>query len=96
MRDLHQLCHVQLLYLPPFSPNPHIAFPRLYQRLFTLTTMESATTLQPLPPSERPGIVRSDNRSKMVHSETHSDYGNIIRDVIIGFADRLTVPFALL
>jgi hypothetical protein len=29
------------------------------------------------------------------HSEEHSDYGDVVRDVIIGFADGLTVPFAL-
>ncbi|EFX06521.1 vacuolar iron transporter [Grosmannia clavigera kw1407] len=29
------------------------------------------------------------------HSERHSDNGDLIRDVIIGFADGLTVPFAL-
>lgn len=29
------------------------------------------------------------------HKETHSDYNDILRDVIIGFSDGLTVPFAL-
>lgn len=29
------------------------------------------------------------------HMEKHSKYGDVIRDVIIGFADGLTVPFAL-
>lgn len=29
------------------------------------------------------------------HEEKHTDYSDIIRDVIIGFADGLTVPFAL-
>ncbi|KAF2460128.1 VIT family-domain-containing protein [Lineolata rhizophorae] len=29
------------------------------------------------------------------HSEQHSSHGEIIRDTIIGFADGLTVPFAL-
>ena len=32
---------------------------------------------------------------EIAHGEKHSDYGDIIRDVIIGFADGLTVPFAL-
>ncbi|KAJ9129782.1 DUF125-domain-containing protein [Pleurostoma richardsiae] len=31
----------------------------------------------------------------LVHPETHTDYGNVIRDIIIGFSDGLTVPFAL-
>ena len=29
------------------------------------------------------------------HREQHTDYGDVIRDIIIGFADGLTVPFAL-
>ena len=29
------------------------------------------------------------------HREHHSNNGDVIRDVIIGFADGLTVPFAL-
>lgn len=36
----------------------------------------------------------SSQRAKS-HSEMHSRSGDIIRDVIIGFADGLTVPFAL-
>ena len=31
----------------------------------------------------------------MAHDEKHTDYGDVVRDVIIGFADGLTVPFAL-
>jgi len=29
------------------------------------------------------------------HRERHSRHGPVIRDIIIGFADGLTVPFAL-
>ena len=29
------------------------------------------------------------------HQESHSDHGEVLRDIIIGFADGLTVPFAL-
>jgi hypothetical protein len=29
------------------------------------------------------------------HVERHTDYGDVVRDIIIGFADGLTVPFAL-
>lgn len=43
----------------------------------------------------RPLISRSMSRRKVYHNENHTDYGDIIRDVIIGFADGLTVPFAL-
>jgi vacuolar iron transporter family protein len=35
------------------------------------------------------------SRRKVHHTEKHNDYGDVIRDVIIGFADGLTVPFAL-
>jgi len=29
------------------------------------------------------------------HKEKHNGNGDVVRDVIIGFADGLTVPFAL-
>jgi hypothetical protein len=61
----------------------------------TLRTEKSESTLPPEPPSELPTMVRSQSGSKKSHDEKHSDYGNIVRDVIIGFADGLTVPFAL-
>jgi hypothetical protein len=50
-----------------------------------------------------PSLTRSDDpdlentalqRTKN-HTESHSSSGDVIRDVIIGFADGLTVPFAL-
>lgn len=31
----------------------------------------------------------------MAHDEHHSGRGEIVRDITIGFADGLTVPFAL-
>jgi hypothetical protein len=54
-----------------------------------------ASTLQPEPPSEIQTVVTNQKKSKNPHDEKHSGYGNIIRDLIIGFADGLTVPFAL-
>ena len=30
-----------------------------------------------------------------VHEEEHTDHGPVVRDIIIGGADGLTVPFAL-
>jgi VIT1/CCC1 family predicted Fe2+/Mn2+ transporter len=30
-----------------------------------------------------------------VHLEQHTDHGDVVRDIIIGFSDGLTVPFAL-
>jgi len=57
------------------------------QSIGPLTMASSHTTLQAEPPSEQPRATE--------HIEDHSDYGEIVRDVIIGFADGLTVPFAL-
>ena len=56
---------------------------------------DTTSTLAPEPLSERTYIVRSQNSFNKDHEEKHSDYGDVIRDVIIGFADGLTVPFAL-
>jgi hypothetical protein len=55
----------------------------------------TTSTLQPQPPSELLMMAESNTDSKKVHDEKHSDYGDIVRDLIIGFADGLTVPFAL-
>jgi hypothetical protein len=44
----------------------------------------------------RPQTARRQSRwSLRNHHEKHSNHGEIVRDVIIGFADGLTVPFAL-
>ncbi len=67
----------------------------------SLTMDSNHSTLQPdstvEPPSERPGKnSRKDKKhTEMAHDEKHTDYGDVVRDVIIGFADGLTVPFAL-
>jgi hypothetical protein len=37
----------------------------------------------------------SDGAGRTIHLEEHSVNGAVIRDIIIGFADGLTVPFAL-
>lgn len=50
------------------------------------------------PPIISPGMVnrqRVASASITPHMESHTDYSAILRDVIIGFADGLTVPFAL-
>jgi vacuolar iron transporter family protein len=45
---------------------------------------------------KRSNITRSKSKKRVAaHDEKHNDYGDIIRDIIIGFADGLTVPFAL-
>lgn len=44
----------------------------------------------------RPSLKRSQSsRLRASHKELHSDHGEIVRDIIIGYADGLTVPFAL-
>ena len=56
----------------------------------------SSSTLPAEPAAEkRPRVTRSKSKRKVAHNEKHNDYGDIIRDIIIGFADGLTVPFAL-
>lgn len=44
---------------------------------------------------DRSDLEISDIQRSQDHQESHSDYGDVIRDVIIGFADGLTVPFAV-
>jgi hypothetical protein len=56
-----------------------------------LTMASSNSTLRPEPPSELPQMAKASTG----HSEHHRMFGDVIRDVIIGFADGLTVPFAL-
>ncbi len=56
----------------------------------------SSPTLPAEPVSEkRPKATRSKSKREATHNEKHNEYGDIIRDIIIGFADGLTVPFAL-
>lgn len=60
---------------------------------------EASPLLPAEPPIDQPRHNASNGRpleSKHVaHEESHLDYGDIFRDVIIGFSDGLTVPFAL-
>lgn len=44
---------------------------------------------------KRSNVTRSKSKRQAAHNEKHNAYGDIIRDIIIGFADGLTVPFAL-
>ena len=39
--------------------------------------------------------ISSEKVSQTAHSEHHTRHGELVRDCIIGFADGLTVPFAL-
>jgi hypothetical protein len=54
-----------------------------------------ASTVVEATQGPRPTITRSTSSRWRAHPEQHSDHGEVIRDVIIGFADGLTVPFAL-
>lgn len=53
--------------------------------------------LQPEPPSEivKRHVANQGERRALGHVEKHAQHGDVIRDIIIGFADGLTVPFAL-
>jgi vacuolar iron transporter family protein len=56
----------------------------------------SSSTIPAEPISEKqPDVTRSKSKREAAHNEKHIGYGDIIRDIIIGFADGLTVPFAL-
>lgn len=63
---------------------------------------ESSPLLPSEPPTERPFPSAYDSKSietRSTSSQSSSskrfDYGDVLRDVIIGFSDGLTVPFAL-
>lgn len=67
-----------------------------------MTTTETSPLLPAEPAIERPAESRvlrapspSSSSSSSSHPENHVDLGDILRDVIIGFSDGLTVPFAL-
>ncbi|CAK7215907.1 Protein ccc1 [Sporothrix bragantina] len=65
----------------------------------------SSTSIKTMVSTETDPLIdrRSESESSLTrvssgsssHSERHSDYNAIVRDIIIGFADGLTVPFAL-
>jgi hypothetical protein len=57
-----------------------------------LTMASSSSTLRPEPAVEMPQM---GDGAMTVHAEPHTKYGDVIHDAIIGFADGLTVPFAL-
>lgn len=58
--------------------------------------MDSTDSTVPAEPlSERSQVAKKEKRTGLRHDERHTDYGDIVRDIIIGFADGLTVPFAL-
>ena len=71
-----------------FKTSSHVTPPA------TDPAVSMTSTLQPEPPSEIPEKSKKGEKAS-VHSENHSDHGDVVRDVIIGFADGLTVPFAL-
>ncbi|KAH8647644.1 vacuolar iron transporter [Xylariales sp. PMI_506] len=67
--------------------------------LLKSNSLPSYSTLEDVEPaierqSDRP-CANGKGGAPKAHVEHHSSHGNVIRDVIIGFADGLTVPFAL-
>lgn len=60
-----------------------------------LALASTNSTLAPVPSSEQVGMAHVFNQHGIVHQEHHSQHGDVISDLIIGFADGLTVPFAL-
>lgn len=59
------------------------------------STLQAADSMAEPPSERRPKTTRDRTHRDAAHDEHHSDYGNVVRDIIIGFADGLTVPFAL-
>jgi hypothetical protein len=56
------------------------------------TTLDHSTDPAQEPPSEQSQVAKSVDED---HKEPHSGNAEVIRDIIIGAADGLTVPFAL-
>jgi hypothetical protein len=48
-----------------------------------------------LPESDTESNTASVTSSQSLHNEKHGKHSDFMRDAIIGFADGLTVPFAL-
>ncbi len=61
----------------------------------TNSTFQSEPSFERRPLLSRNVSIRSKLSIRNAHYEVHSSYVDIIRDMIIGFADGLTVPFAL-
>jgi hypothetical protein len=83
-----------------FTPVASLLLSIVIGIIYILESLEqlSASKLEkmtPLPKSENSDVENSALGRPRNHIEGHTDYGDIIRDVIIGFADGLTVPFAL-
>jgi hypothetical protein len=61
-----------------------------------LSPIDSTCSVEP--PSEAPQVEKatgSKAHRNLAHGERPNNNGKVVRDVIIGFADGLTVPFAL-
>jgi hypothetical protein len=59
------------------------------------TTLIATANLPAEPQSEQQTEVAKSIDLEPTHKEQHSEHGDVVRDIIIGFADGLTVPFAL-
>lgn len=60
-----------------------------------LTMASTNSTLAPEPAAEQAKPGKDFVHNGVMHEEKHNDHDEIVRDIIIGFADGLTVPFAL-
>ena len=58
------------------------------------TTLIATSDPPAEPQSEQSEVAKSIDLDP-THKEQHSEHGDVVRDIIIGFADGLTVPFAL-
>lgn len=58
-------------------------------------SLSTDATFPAEPLSERSEVANKKSKSGLKHDENHTDNGDVVRDIIIGFADGLTVPFAL-
>ena len=55
----------------------------------------AATQLEPSAELPADSSVQSAASFRSSHDEKHNENNEVVRDIIIGFADGLTVPFAL-
>lgn len=86
------------MFSHPLTPIRSPAMASTTPSTTTSTTLASTS----YPASERTPIAQKfkwrrkhDEHSGRMHDEGHKGHGDVVRDVIIGFADGLTVPFAL-
>lgn len=90
-------CHKQSKSAVAGTPFINPGTPASYCLISYIDSPQKTAMVSMLSESEadRPASGRSCSSRQPVHREKHSSHGDVIRDVIIGFADGVTVPFAL-